>query len=285
MKILSFFTNIRYLQVKFNSYKLYQMKLWWQISHYFRYQLRAVNQHSIHSPFLFRFVNEVVYSKSSKDELKSIHKQYNMLCASKKTLTIRDFGAGSGVNTSKVRSVGDIAQSVSKARKYRSLLFRIMRFKQAQIAIELGSSVGISGMYMAKGSPQSKIYSLEGCEQTADFAKTVWQNNDLKNIESVVGNFDETLPQLLLKLNHVDLAYIDGNHRLEPTLRYFEWFLPKMSEEGILIFDDIYWSEEMTQAWEKIKAHPASRQTVDLYFFGIVFLDKRLAKQDFVVRY
>lgn len=261
------------------------MKMWWQISHFLKYHAKAVNQHSIHSPFLFRFVNEVVYSKQFKQEIKPIHTEFKKLCKSSKMLSIRDFGAGSGVNSSKNRSVGDIAKSVSKASKYRSFLFRIMRFKQPEIAIELGSSVGISGLYLAKASPQSKIYSLEGCEQTADFANTLWQNNDLKNIESVLGNFDETLPLLLSKLNLVGLAYIDGNHRLEPTLRYFEWFLPKMSDEGILIFDDIYWSEEMTQAWQKIKAHPASRQTVDLYFFGIVFLDKRLAKQDFVVRY
>jgi predicted O-methyltransferase YrrM len=259
--------------------------MWWQVYWFFKYQFIAVNQHSIHSPFLFRFVNEVIYTNKFKAELKQIHKEFKAICKSSKMLTISDFGAGSGVNTSKVRSVGDIAQSVSKARKYRNLLFRIMRFKQPNIAVELGSSVGISGLYLAKGSPQSRLYSLEGCHETAAFAKTLWAKNNLLNIESVVGNFDETLPQLLLTIQEVDLVYIDGNHRYEPTLRYFECFLPKMSEEGILIFDDIYWSEEMTKAWEKIKAHPASKQTVDLYYFGIVFLDKRLAKQDFVVRY
>jgi hypothetical protein len=52
----------------------------------------------------------------------------------------------------------------------------------------------------------------------------------------------------------------------------------------MLIFDDIYWSEGMKQAWAQIKAHPDVTATVDLYWIGLVFFKTGQAKEDFKIR-
>lgn len=49
--------------------------------------------------------------------------------------------------------------------------------------------------------------------------------------------------------------------------------------------DDIYWSKEMTKAWEYIKAHPSVTVTVDLFWIGLVFFRKEQVKEDFVLRF
>jgi hypothetical protein len=82
----------------------------------------------------------------------------------------------------------------------------------------------------------------------------------------------------------VDFAFFDGNHRYEPTLRYFELCLAHRTDNSVFVFDDIHWSEEMERAWEAIKAHPDVTITVDLFYIGLVFFRKGRPKQHFWLR-
>ena len=106
------------------------------------------------------------------------------------------------------------------------------------------------------------------------------------NIEQEIGNFNEKLPEVLAGINTVEMAFIDGNHRYQPTLNYFNLLIEKANENTILVFDDIYWSPEMTRAWTEIKKDPRITLTIDIYRFGIAFMHReKLAKEDFVLRY
>jgi predicted O-methyltransferase YrrM len=78
---------------------------------------------------------------------------------------------------------------------------------------------------------------------------------------------------------------VDGNHRKDATLNYFEWCLPKLSQNSIMIFDDIYWSKGMKEAWAQIKAHPEVSVSIDLFWIGLVFVRKGQVKEDFIIRY
>ncbi len=105
------------------------------------------------------------------------------------------------------------------------------------------------------------------------------------------GNFDKTLPLILsdaggLANKEIDLAFIDGNHRLMPTLHYFDLIKPRISMDGLIIFDDIHWSREMEMAWNKIKADPKVTLSIDLFFLGIVFFREAFkVKQDVEIRF
>jgi hypothetical protein len=77
-----------------------------------------------------------------------------------------------------------------------------------------------------------------------------------------------------------------GNHRQEPTERYFKVFLSKTNNDSILVFDDIHWSSEMEAAWETIKNDSAVTCSIDLFFIGIVFFRKEFKeKQHFTVHF
>jgi predicted O-methyltransferase YrrM len=102
----------------------------------------------------------------------------------------------------------------------------------------------------------------------------------------LTGSFDEQLPALLPRIPPIDLAFIDGNHRLEPTLHYFNTLLPRLSSASALIFDDIHWSAEMEAAWTAIKSDPRVWLTIDIFFLGfVVFRADFKVKQDFVIRF
>ena len=83
----------------------------------------------------------------------------------------------------------------------------------------------------------------------------------------------------------IDLAYIDANHRYEPTLRYFELLLPKMTTSGMIILDDIHWSKEMNDAWEVLKNHPKISLSIDLFEAGILFLQPDLMKESYILEF
>jgi predicted O-methyltransferase YrrM len=152
--------------------------------------------------------------------------------------------------------------------------------------VELGTSLGITSAYIASANNTSKLYTLEGSKNTATIAQENFNKLQLKNINLVQGNFDDTLPRLLSQIEKVDLAFVDGNHRKEPTLNYFNQFLQRSTEGSIFIFDDIHWSAGMEEAWKQIREHPSVTLTIDLFFIGLVFFKKDFkAKQHFSIRF
>jgi predicted O-methyltransferase YrrM len=127
---------------------------------------------------------------------------------------------------------------------------------------------------------------MEGCPETARIARETFANLDLPEIRIVTGNFDETLAPVLEDLPRLDFAFLDGNHRKEPTLHYFSQCLAKTHNDSLLIFDDIHWTPEMEEAWQEICRHPAVTFTIDLFFVGLVFFRQEFKeKQHFVLRY
>ena len=118
----------------------------------------------------------------------------------------------------------------------------------------------------------------------AGLAGRHFQKLGLKNIHQVTGNFDDTLGTLLEQLPSIDFVYIDGNHRYEPTIRYFRQMLPSVHENTVLVFDDIHWSQEMKEAWKIIKNHPKVTVTIDTFQWGMVFFRIEQEKEHFVIR-
>ncbi|MBC7399563.1 MAG: class I SAM-dependent methyltransferase, partial [Mucilaginibacter sp.] len=128
------------------------------------------------------------------------------------------------------------------------------------------------------------VYTLEGCPETAKIAKESFTKAGLNDIELITGNFDNRLSGVIDGLDKLDFVFVDGNHQKDATLKYFEWCLPKVHEGTLLIFDDIYWSEGMKEAWAEIKAHPQVTVTVDLFWIGLVYFRKGQVKEDFLIR-
>ncbi len=252
---------------------------------YISYWFTSVGRHGLQSTFLYN-LNEAVWRYDKKNPAQQRIEEYRKECLKNQTeIEVKDFGAGVSGNKYKKLSVASIAKNAAKPPKYARMLFRLMNYLKPETVIELGTSLGISSLYISSGNPTMQLTTLEGCDQTASFTKANLKKfNDL-NITVVNGNFDDTFENVLKSKGKVDAVYIDGNHRYEPTLRYFEMCLPYMHENSFVIFDDINWSEEMKQVWKQIVQHPEISISIDLYMMGIVFFNKGFSKQDFQIRY
>jgi predicted O-methyltransferase YrrM len=151
--------------------------------------------------------------------------------------------------------------------------------------LELGTSLGISTSFLASAYSKSNVVTIEGCPQTAKVAQQTFDDLKLRNIELIVGQFDEKLDSALTENEPFDLIYIDGNHREEATIRYFEQIEKHAAKEAVFILDDIYWSAGMTRAWEKIKGHKNVSVTLDLFRMGIVFTGVKAPRYDYRFRF
>jgi predicted O-methyltransferase YrrM len=252
---------------------------------YMYYFLVAKNEHAIQGPFIFEFVTNVIYGKTENENCKAIEGLRKELCKSEKTIQITDFGAGSNINNSTKRKVKDVAKNSAKNEKFGKLLYRIIQFYKPKNSIELGTSFGISACYLAKANPTGKVFTFEGCPETAKVAQQSFEKLNIKNTEITLGDFNTTLTQKLTELGTIDLAFIDGNHQEKPTIAYFKECLHYANNDTLFIFDDIHWSKGMENAWKQIKKHPKTTVTIDLFFVGIVFIKSELSKEHFTIRF
>lgn len=249
------------------------------------HRVKGKTRHGVHSPFVYRLVDEVIYDFHAKSDYAEIEKLRTKLLKDERSINITDLGAGSMLSKNNEKQVRVLAKNALKSPALAQLIYRLAADIKPRNIIELGTCLGITTAYLAKAAPNAHVITIEGCPATANIARENLNSLNIENTELLTGNFDNILPDLLKNSEELDFVYVDGNHRKVATLNYFEWCLPKLSQNSIMIFDDIYWSKGMKEAWAQIKAHPDVSVSVDLFWIGLVFVRKGQAKEDFTIRY
>jgi len=246
---------------------------------YFCHLLSARNTHGhgIHSPFCYEFVQSVIYDKSSFYIFPKIEKIRTDLKSDQRTLNIRDLGTGN----SKPKSVGKIAKSSLKDGKFGQLFFKIINYFAFEQVLELGTSLGVTTLYLSTASSSIQCQTIEGCPEILAVANENFKKLNSQNIKSRLGNLDEILSDVLNSSDKIDFVFIDANHRFPSAYNYFEMCLSKIHDNSVIIVDDIYWSNDMEKVWEMIKNHPLVQTTFDLFHMGIVFFNPDLHKNHY----
>lgn len=255
---------------------------------YVRYYLTSSNGkgHGVHSPFVFEFITKVLNDERNFYCYDEIEAERQNLIYNDEEILVEDFGAGSRLQLHKKRKISVIAKSSLKPKKYSRLLFRMVNYYQPLTIIELGTSFGITSSYLASGNKNAQLITMEGANEIANVAQQTFKRLNIDNIQIIRGDFTNTINTTLNSLQKIDFAFIDGNHRKEPTIDYFEKLLSKIDESSVLIFDDIHWSSEMEEAWRYIQQNKNVTLTIDLFFIGIVFFrQEQKTKEHFSIRF
>jgi predicted O-methyltransferase YrrM len=268
-----------------DKYRMFSFQLK-RISDFLSYHLIKPHRkgHGIHSPFVFDFVNYTIRinNRSALRDIQNLKKQY---LKDFSNIEVEDFGAGSKKTKEKIRKISDIVRYSASSERKGNLLYNIVAYYKPQYIIELGTSLGFGTMYMAKACSENTIYTIEGSKKLSDNALSNFNKLKLNNIKAITGNFDFAFPDLLAQIGNFDLLYIDGNHKKDKTLLYFNICLCHAKQGSIVILDDIRWSEGMYEAWLEICANPAVNLTIDLFDLGIVFFNNKIIKQHFRIYY
>jgi predicted O-methyltransferase YrrM len=253
------------------------------LTRYLKHRWQAKSLRRVQSPFVQEFYREVLPHQKSEigQKIEAFRKE---LSRSRERITFVDFGAGAEGKSDKIKSrLGLLAKRSARHVREGELLYRFCKHYQPRQCLELGTSLGISTMYQVAALPQSRFVSLEGASTLAQKAAANCLAVVGQTPEIVVGEFTESLNKLDWDNFRPDYVFIDGNHRYQATLDYFQFFLPRMVEQGMLIFDDINWSEGMRRAWQEICKHEAVTISLDLFSMGICFLRRSQKKEHILV--
>ena len=253
--------------------KLIAFRLWT----YLRYQATAVDAHALHSPFLFEWYRSLTAFDAK--EPTRLHQHIIALSKDKTVLTRRDPGMG----RSKRISVRSLYRRTKSDRRLRRLMhFQVGRLPRGAGILELGTCLGTVSLVLAEADTD-RIWTVEGDPALVEYARKSWiQGSGLHLVE---GRFEKVLKGVLEKMGSVDLVFLDGDHRGDAVLRNLDTIFPYLSDEALLIVDDIHWSPDMQRAWNAIRNDERFTITLDMFRFGIIFRRPSQAHQDFVLRY
>ncbi|ARV10724.1 methyltransferase [Winogradskyella sp. PC-19] len=254
----------------------------YQIITYIKFLLKSTNQHGVHSPFMYDFVTKCLYDKKKYDTYLDLKAYRNGLLNSEKSLEITDFGAGSKLLDANKRKVSKMVNISSSSFKDTKLLYRISQYFKFKNTLELGTSLGVGTQALALGNPSNQITTIEGCPNTFRFSEGKFKKLHLSNIICINSDFESAINKL--EAEHFDCIFFDGHHKKDATLEYFNLLLTKAHNDSVFIFDDIYWSKDMTQAWELIISNSKVTASIDCYNFGFIFFRKEQPKQHFRIR-
>ena len=253
-----------------------------QIIQYIKFLFKSTNQHGVHSPFVYDLVTKCFYDNTKHPDYLKLKNYRNTLLRNKSIIEITDFGSGSRVFKSNERQINAIAKNSGTSLKRAQLLYRVVNYFKPEHTLELGTSLGIATQALSLGDFDHSVLSLEGCPNISKYTTQQLSEENINNITIKTGEFESILPKL--KADTYDLIFFDGNHNKAATLNYFNLLINKAHNDSVFIFDDIYWSKEMLEAWKHIKSHPKVTVTIDTFFWGFVFFRKEQAKENFKLR-
>lgn len=235
--------------------------------------LRSLRQKSDLPKNTKAFVNDALRNKNERIESGFVEALRGRLSSDRSKISYTDPGTGKVVS----RSVKQIYSGSAKNSRQAELIFRLVKYLQPSHCVELGTSLGLSALYMSLAT-KGRISTFEGASEVAQLAKKHFKSALKSNIELHTGMFSDTLPKFLEQNKDIDFAFIDGNHYYEPTMKYFNKFLESGNEGVTMLFDDINWSVEMRKAWEEIKQDNRVKLSLDMFHMGLIFTDSRFGE-------
>jgi precorrin-6B methylase 2 len=252
-------------------------------------RLQGKNDRSLKS--CARAIDAVLKNDVSDEEkiwIDKIEALRNTLNCSSEEISITDYGAGSpDINLTaeqmcqgrvRTRTVGELCRSASKSYRWALMLFKLVREFRPLVCLELGTCLGISTAYQAAAlelNQGGRITTLEGAPSVVSLAMHNFRNLGLESRVTVIpGRFQDTLQNILNEQKEINFAFIDGHHDEDATLGYFEQISSFLSDEAVVVFDDISWSKGMERAWNAIAQAEHTKVSLDLFSLGICILTK-----------
>lgn len=239
-----------------------------------KYYWDAQTIYSAHSPFVYHFMKEVLNTKHTAKDVDLIEAKRQELLSSNDEIAFIELGAGSSKGkNNEIRRISDVARNSLSGPWQCQVMYNLVKQYGIENILEIGTSLGLSTAYFAYANRNAKIITLEGNPSSVDIAKDIWDKLNIGSIDVRLGEFGDTMSEAMEDINSIDLAFIDGNHRKDSTIRYFHNLKSKSHSKSIFIIDDIYWSSGMNEAWNEIIEDESCAFSIDLFRMGIVFFD------------
>ena len=256
--------------------------MWYRIKSRLNFLLKSSNQHGIHSPFVYDLITKCFYDKTSFSAYDNLKVLRNELIHNQDLVKIKHYSEASKVFQSNHQKISTIVKCEGSSYKKQKQLYRITNYFKPKNVLELGTSVGLGSAAMAIASNNSIIKTVEVNKNISDIAKKVFKSYQLKNIQIDTSSFKDFFKKS--NYENLDLVYLDGTCDKESTIENFNSLLKHSHNESVFIINNIYWSKEMTEAWNIIKKQKEITVSIDTFYWGFLFFRKEQPKQHFTIR-
>ena len=256
--------------------------MWYKIKSRLNFLLKSSNQHGIHSPFVYDLITKCFYDKTSFSAYHNLKVLRNELTHNQDLVKIKHYSEASKVFQSNHQKISTIVKGEGSSYKKQKQLYRITNYFKPKNVLELGTSVGLGSAAMAIASNNSIIKTVEVNKNISDIAKKVFKSYQLKNIQIDTSSFKDFFKKS--NYENLDLVYLDGTCDKESTIENFNSLLKYSHNESVFIINNIYWSKEMTEAWNIIKNQKEITVSIDTFYWGFLFFRKEQPKQHFTIR-
>jgi len=183
------------------------------------------------------------------------------------------------IGSTSVMTVSEVAKRATSPEIWTRFFYQLSKLNRINNILEIGTNLGVSGQYFLKaleGKKNAKFVTLEGVKGLCDIAeKRFSELSNEQYFEVLHGLYDQTLINIVKKDIHFDLLFIDGNHRYNATLKYFELLKNKNLNRALVIFDDIHWSVAMRKAWQEIIMQKGVVFSINFFKLGMIVFDPK----------
>jgi hypothetical protein len=154
-----------------------------------RHLLLCQSPHSVHSPALYQFYTEVIRNDYTFTEAIKIEGQRKAFLRNSGEIPWIEMGAGTGLSNGN-RKISELAAKSLTPENWSRLLYRLTNHLQAKNILELGTSLGISTLYLSI-EKYSKVTTMEGNAALIPVVEPAFQEMGRNNISIVAGNIDQ----------------------------------------------------------------------------------------------
>lgn len=272
-----------------------------------RWYAGAGTRYDVHSPHLAEFLREVYNDDRhyhAFDLIRSVRAYWRGRSG---TVKLRALGAPSKTTRKNERTVSSLVATNAIDDRCGRLLFRLAIWLEAKNILEFGTNAGVSTLYLHAANTAARLDTVEGNPDVAALAQETFAKAGTgPGLHAHVSLFQDWLdqqPQTNERIEQartsvssrvvpplprkgageegnvpLDLFFLDGDHRDQPTLDYVKQLLPRTTENSVFVIADIHWSPGMERAWEALRQLPEVTASIDVYHFGLLFFKPGITK-------
>ena len=165
----------------------------------------------------------------------------------------------------------------------KQLLFRLTNYFKSKNILQIGTTMGLSTLYLTSYATGLRCIALENVPEFATIARQAFAKEGRNPIDLRIGNYKDLLPQALNDINSLDFVFFNTLYEQHNNLWLFNECMKYAHNDTVFVFEGIKASRKMRELWEEICACPEVTVTLDLYSLGIVLFNKKLHKRDYIV--
>lgn len=216
----------------------------------------------IHSPFAFRLITKVIREKAryyAYDDVETIARAHVVDVLQRQQKRQRKL--------------------ISKSRG--RLLFRLTNFFRPDDILEIGSSWGISSLYLRLAERSARLTVIEPNVEIGDFAQTLFTRVG-ERVDFVREPYALSIPAYLERER--EGLYVVVNRLPKAQYRALPQLLdPVLDKPSLLVIDGIRRNSAVKEWWEALLKDERVRVTIDMKNVGFVCCNPKLNKQDYQV--